>query len=414
MKKLRLILIIIAVIICVLIAVILGLNNTKDTENNINNNMYNYEEINTINFEKIKDENLYYTVKAAIQKFYNYVYEKDTDVVLAMLDNAYIKQNSITSDNLYSKLQLNAYKKLNINEMYVYNDYIYVNGNLASKDTNMQENNIYVLFKLDKSKNIFSITPLSKEIYEDSIRNNKIYDTDKLEINSYNTLTYQNLSDHIISNKYLEDYRDKIQNNIEEAYNRLNKEYRDTRFKTLDNFKTYVNENISTIKSAYVNKYIKTDKENYVEYVCVDKYNNYYIFEVTGVMEYTLKLDTYTIKTEEFKKEYNSANVQKKVAMNAQIFIQMLNSKDYENAYNLLADGFKNNYFKTLDSFKQYAKNHFFEYNNVEFEGFNQNGSSYIYNVNLTDATNRSAGIVQKNIIMQLKDNMEFVMSFNV
>ena len=132
-------------------------------------------------------------------------------------------------------------------------------------------------------------------------------------------------------------------------------------------------------------------------------------------MNYTLKLDTYTIATDKFKETYASAVDEKKVQMNIDKFFQMINRHDYKTAYSCLAESFKNNYFNTEEEFEEYAKDRFYAYSSMEFKSYEKTGSDiYVFKVELKDLLEENSESREINIIMQLQDDLDFRMSFDM
>ena len=132
-------------------------------------------------------------------------------------------------------------------------------------------------------------------------------------------------------------------------------------------------------------------------------------------MNYEVLLDNYTITTNKFKETYSEANNEKKVQMNVDKFIQMINRHDYKTSYNCISSGFKKNYLDTQEKFEEYMKNVFFEYNKFEFRNIEQKGSNlYTVTLNITDLTEESSEARNVTIIMQLNDDLDFEMSFGI
>ena len=93
----------------------------------------------------------------------------------------------------------------------------------------------------------------------------------------------------------------------------------------------------------------------------------------------------------------------------------MLNRHDYKTAYKCLADSYKNNYFKTEEAFENFAKSNFFDYNKLTFKDSEQKGERlYTCEIELTDLTGEKSETKKMNIVMQLNDNLDFVMSFSM
>ena len=94
----------------------------------------------------------------------------------------------------------------------------------------------------------------------------------------------------------------------------------------------------------------------------------------------------------------------------------MINTKDYSHAYELLDGTFRNNNFDTLDKFKEYVNENFFDYNlnttgNIDIDN---EGSTYIYTTKIKSGVGSAAESKNLTIIMQLREGTDFVMSFSL
>ena len=95
-------------------------------------------------------------------------------------------------------------------------------------------------------------------------------------------------------------------------------------------------------------------------------------------------------------------------------FIRYIESKDYDKAYALLYPDFKNNYFRTVDDFANYAKEKFpsslitVEYNNIE-----RQGKYYILFTTVKTPLDSSYSMDQKFILIENGFN-DFQLSFDV
>lgn len=167
-----------------------------------------------------------------------------------------------------------------------------------------------------------------------------------------------------------------------------------------------------------MNKYKVNKKDNHTEYICIDQYGNYYIFDEIAVMKYTVRLDTYTIDSDEFLNKYNNGSEQLKVGMNLEKVFQALNRKDYQYIYEKLYPEFRENNFPTLNKFKEYMQNEFFEINKITYGEFESKSNIDIYDVYITDAREdeEEADIkkVEKSFILKLGEGTDFEMSFNI
>ena len=163
-----------------------------------------------------------------------------------------------------------------------------------------------------------------------------------------------------------------------------------------------------------LDQYQKIVHDEYNEYVCIDNNGNYYVFNEKSVMNYEIIMDTYTIDLPEFVEKYNSANSQVKVGMNIEKILEAINRKDYQYVYNKLDDTFKSNNYPSLKDFEEEIKEKLFEKNDLEYSNFTQEGNTYIYELKVKNLNNTEDKEKDLTVIMSLKENTDFVMSFNI
>ena len=290
-----------------------------------------------------------------------------------------------------------------------------VYGRINSED-NSEALEKYYIFRVDLENMTYELEEIEDGVYE-NIDQIKLED-DETEIpnKGNNAFKYESVSNVDMCRKYLEDFRQKELNNPEEAYSMLDEEYRNERFPTFEEFQEYVNSCRDMIQYSSLSKYDVEIKDNYTEYILVDNYNNSYTIRTTGIWDYTIFLDNYTIKVDTYEEEYNKSSIDQKIQANVYIFLQMINTKDYYHAYELLDETFKNNNFDTLDKFKEYVNTNFFNYNlnttsNVDISN---EGSTYIYETKIRSGAGSAAETKKLTVIMQLKEGTDFVMSFSL
>ena len=119
-------------------------------------------------------------------------------------------------------------------------------------------------------------------------------------------------------------------------------------------------------------------------------------------MDYHIALDSYTVRDEEYKDSYAKLQNDKKVIENIKQFIEMINTKSYEQAYNLLDEQFKNTNFPTIEAFKQYISQIMFENTKAESVTITQEGYIFICDVVLVDKTSQIAEIKNVKIIQEI------------
>lgn len=439
MKKIKILIVITIIITLILICAIIVINknsnnniepnnviSNKYSENIIKNNIESNnitQSTNSINnsttsipiIKKVTSRENFYTVKSCVEKYINYIVDVDNVAVYNLLDEAYINQKNINKNNIFDMVgRINENQIFSPNKMNfakIENKEIYiVYGNIREDKLNERANEVEfnVTVILNKYNNTFSIIPgiLNIETSYAAVGKN--------EKNENNVFSIISIDDKTMANTYFLNYKSEMLYNIENAYNLLDKEYREKRFLDFYDYKQYVENNLEKIKKANLTKYYVTKYNNYTLYTCIDQYNNYYIFMETSVMEYTVMLDDYTIDTEEYISNYNSASIKEKNELNIQRFIKMINNKDYNSAYNCLNNEFKENNFKTISEFENYINNTFYKYNGVTFDTFSTEGDIGIYKINISGVQNDKYVTMTKTIIMKLGTGTDFEMSFDM
>lgn len=433
LKKIIIAILVFIIIIVLLIFIIL--NKQKNIDNNftIQGDPGIIEDFENEEIKIVTEKIDYYTVRNCINTYLNSLNEKSStyyienefdkglqkEYIYSLLSSEYIQDKKISIENvlenisifnesrIFIPIEMRVLEKKDINKFLVYGvvqnvDYEYINS-------------MYIIVNLDFKNKTFSIEPIDDDydnIDQISIINNNIL----IDCNDYNKYIEQKITNEYITNEYMLLYKRLAFSNPNILYEFLDEDYRDKRFGSLQNFKDYINDNNEQISKIRLSQYLVNNNDEYIEYVAKDQYENIYIFnEYYDIGKIKIKLDTYTIVTEKFINEYKNASEEKKVQMNIDKFIQMINRHDYKSSYNCIADSFKNNYFNSQEEFENYIINNFFSYNKFEFKGFEKKGSNvYVYNIDLIDLTGESKENKNIDIIMRLNDNMDFEMSFGM
>lgn len=335
-----------------------------------------------------------------------------------LLSKRYIENNSITVQNVNSYIHIldkdinfTALDMLYINGKNVDNFLVY--GMLADIDNNYI-GDTYILVNLDKDNRTFAIEPITGD-YNNIAQIDIIYDGNSINSNDNNIYVPIQKNDQQIAQDYFLKYKKLLQINPETVYNNFfSNDYKNKKFKSIENFKDYVDKNKEEIKNIQFDSYSVNNYTDYIEYVCMDQYENIYIFDEESIMQFELKLDTYTIPTDKFKETYDKSGNQYKVAMNIDKWIQMLNNRDYKTAYSYLDETFRNNNFESEEAFEKYMRERYPLHYDFELGENTETNGIYTQTIKLTDITGEDESIIENTIIMQLLDNYEFVMSFEV
>lgn len=449
MKNLKKIIIAIFIIIIILvISLIFLLKNNKRLEIDEfdeqveNSTLYNYEKT----LQIVTSRNDFYTVQTCVEKFYvaystafsaetnNYMLEGEAEefakqeqenninMVFNMLDEEYISFKEITKENIKNKFSKINTMVVTIENMYVSqqntNTFAYlVYGNLRDTKTNNNEQ-FSAIVKIDMLNKTFKI--LLGDYVNQKYKNVEvgreiqINVPEKISNDGSNIFDYRIVTEEQHTINLLDYYKKNLIYNRQRAYEQLDEQYKQSRFKTQQNFEQYIQNNIYNISVCTLSKYQTKKIEKGTQYVCIDQKGNYYIFQETAPMQYTVMLDTYTIDLPEFIQKYSNSSDEQKVLLNIQKIFEAINSQDYEYVYNKLDQTFKANNFSTLQDFENYANKNFFAQNKVVAGKAEKQSDVYIYNLNITDASGNNKNAINKNFVMKLKEGTDFVMSFSI
>lgn len=392
-----------------------------------------------------REANRYYTVEGIISNFNTYVSYLDSTIsdlglivpegqekqalqeyradglnyITNMLANNYKTKYSVNDEYLYNLLKNYSRKNYKITDMYVVEDSAYINTYFVYGNYSNEEFNYIVI--LDKYNYTFEIYLNNYfkdgEYSKDDISTMKTLHVEKIEKNDNNTFQYKNINREELANTYYKDYLEKMNNNIQTAYNLLDSEYKEVRFKTLTDFQDYISEVIKVDIPRSVWNYKITKYDDYTEYICQDNYGNIFVFKATGVMKYTAILDTYTVPVKSYEEEYNNSEDAKKAQLCLNRFFEALNNKDYESAYNYLNTTYRENNFKTVEEFKNYVQLNWFEYSRFTYSDAQKDEQNYMMSGSIDNTLTYGSyndRHVQKTFIVKLGTSIrDFQISFN-
>lgn len=434
-----LIVIIIAIIIAIIFSLIL-LNEKKqetliieeqDTELTIENNII-----------PIRNEEDFFTIEKIMSNYYLYVSVENKSALMNILTENYKSKNSITEDNIEEKVQEISGSGDNFftREIYYKDDLTnpkYLVYGIIEKDKEPMES--YAIIYINNETSSYAIEPITEELYnmykQEEIEIPTLQSIERKEYNSYIKVT---ITQEEIINKYFESYvRDTIYY-TQYAYSKLEEEYKNAKFPTIQDYQMYINNKSEELKSFLaeemktkedfqtteeymdylynyeakgVDKYRIDIKDDYTQYTIIDSNGNYYIMRFTSPMDYTIILDTYTIDLPEFIEQYQSVDDAGKVQLNIQRFFDAINDGDYKYAYNKLDQTYRNNNFPTQADFENYMKTTFYSQNKLGYTSYEKNGDLYIYKMVITNADNETQTI-EKQFVVKLLEGTDFVMSF--
>ena len=436
------IMLVIAIIALIIILNLINKNN-QQTDISEDEGIEAYQKETDTILSQVTNRVDYYTVKTCIGKYYadysilfnpeiyyiGFSEERvkqeqadNTQAIYDMLDSQYITEKGITIDNLGTNL-----KKIEVITPYITNMYvnhrtnnmdIYVIDGTIKTDITDAGEKFQIILKLDILNKTFSIMPSEyvEEKYGNILegQNLDIELTDSIEKNNNNQFVYRTITEEDYMKDLFAELKNELLYDHEKAYNHLNEEYRNKKFATLEKFNNWATSKEEEYKNMVLAQYQTVQEDGYTQYVLVDQNGKYYIFNETGVMDYTTMLDTYTVDLPEFIEKYNKSNEADKAGMNLQKIVDAINDRDYTYVYNKLDETFKQNNFKTENDFIAYMQNAFYANNNVEFSNYRASGDLHIFDATFTDKNNANNQARSKTFIIQLKEGTDYRLSFNV
>ena len=413
MRNIKLLIIILTIfsviLICTIIA--LGVQNSKmQNDTNIENNIENIESSNitentmsanpeltyNTSLQEVTSNSILYSISNNINKYFNYIKEGNTQAVNELGGNTVY---TISNNVKYVVKQAYSTENEYITKYYTYGILTIANGNLTAT-----EQEVFNIIYVDIENNTYLIEQATKEELSNMKKLGKDENID-IPQGTYNNFEYEYINNVKQMEIYLEDFVFEIFNNIENAYNLLNEEYRTRRFGNINEFVEYVTEKQNQIRNIKIVQYSVDDEGGTKVYKGTDEYGNYYQIIENAYMEYEVILDNYTMQ------DYSSSSDEEKIEKSAEKFILMLNSADYTNAYNLLESTFKATYFPTEQDFINHIKNNWYERNIIASKEVNSEG---ICIVTIKDAISTESNQMQKQFKITMGEGMNFEIEFDL
>jgi len=370
----------------------------------------NEEASKKIEITSVKTHKEYYTVSNIVATYYGYIAENNEDAISNIVNKDYLTNNSIEKID-------SEFPVFNTDEMFVQKndnnlDIYYVYGNVKEYLDSTESKDVYFEIFVDNVNYAFEILPINKEVYDKIINENRLGEAKEIAKNEYNGFSYLAITDMTKSSFIFNDYSQVLKGSIEESYNLLDEEYRNKKFNGIEEYKKYLATK-EGLDFSILKDYSVEENDGYTEYNCIDQNGNKFIFREKAVMEYAVMFDDYIIGTQDFLERYEATTEQGRVALNIDRFFKAINDKSYYYAYNCLSEGFRNNYFKTLEEFETYVNQNLYKDFRIEYNGVEEDAELYKCTINIIDLEQEETS-TQKTIIMKLKEETDFELSFNV
>lgn len=380
---LMIVIILIVIVSIIVLLILLEKNKINSTNVNISNNVNNSVDESTFgNVVKVENKKKFFTVAECISK-------------------------SISDEAYFIPLKMNLLEGINIDTYGIY-------GLIMDKNYDNFKY-VYYIVKLDSFNETYEVN-LSEKEYRNLDEIDLKSDDVEIKYDGNNKFSYLDVNDEFMISTYMDYYKKIVLSNSELLYNDfLDEDYKNKKFGNESNFKQYIDNNKENIININPIKYSIDNFTDYKQYTIQDNFNNYYIIKENGVMNFTMLLDNYTINTDEFNEKYDKASDKVKISTNIDKIFKMINNKEYKEIYdNYLNSGFKNNYFSNYTQYEDFMKSKFFDYNYVGNLSIDSQGTYYIVNVNYKEGLSSAAEERKINIIMQLNENTDFEISFEM
>lgn len=442
MDKIKKIVIILTLLMLIIISIIIFLliknkDNVQEIINSEEGDIGEQIQYNTSQIEVVKDKEKFFTVENCVITYldilninnssYYTTDENGNEIkiiedeeinqnIIDILSKKYVNENNITTKNINQKIEIFKENLLftpiemkMIAEEKIEN-YL-VHGILANID-NKYIKDMYIIVNLNKENRVFSITPINEK-YENIEEIKFEYNDEIITQNNNNSYITKALTYEETAKKYFQICKNLLITKPKVIYDKLEKEYKEAKFKTYEEFEEYLDERQNEIKTNRLTQYNIDDKSNIKTITLRDQYENMYIISEEYIMKFDLRLDNYTILEGSILDKFNKGSEQTKVGVNIERILEAINHKDYQFVYSKLNETFKNNNFSDINKFKQYIQTKFYDNSDIEYIKYSTEGNTHIFNINIKDTKNIS-NINNLNIIMQLKEGMDFEMSFGI
>lgn len=341
------------------------------------------------------------------------------DIRINLLDNNYIKRNNINTSNFKEKIE--TYDK---NIMFTpikmkmieggWSNILFAYGVITDKESYEYIKDIYFKIYIDKKNNTFSLEPIelkNNETFDDFEIEYRDLNIEKNDNNIYESKDNDSLPENV-AKKYMGYVKRLMITKPELMYSRLEEKYKNAKFDEYNKFYKYVLNNKATIINAMLKEYKTSIDENIYKIIIKDQYSNIYTIYENNIMDFTIRLDNYTILEDEILEKYNSSTNLNKINMQLARIIESINNKDYEFTYKRINEEFKKQNFANINEFENFIKNNFFDKNEINNISYTEENEIYILSCTIKNSNN-SDETKDIKILIKLLENTELEISFS-
>ena len=400
MKKMKiLIILLIILIIITTLSIVILLPKLKDEEiRNLDSEVSNEDILDIREETSYKG---YVIIQKCIGNYIEYSNESNEEKLAAILEK---EEKTEKFDEVYYLKIEQIYKIERINDTTYF------------VETTLDDKNVYFVINVDYITKSYNIRKSTETEYKNAKENNidtKYLKSIEIKSNDYNKIEDKDLSNEQVMSKYFYNYLQLELTKPEVAFTILEKGYKSQKFgNDINKYKEYIENNKEKLADTAIVESSVNASDNSTQYTIVDTYGKTYIIKEYKYTDYTIEIQEDNKENEEYLNKYLALSPTEKVEENIKRVYQLIDDKEYESVYNLLDSQFKSSNFATLEQFENYAKETFFEYNVLGKITIQEQGQNYVINVPYKDGYSSVAEKREKNFVMRLQENTDFILSF--
>lgn len=241
--------------------------------------------------EILKDQELFFGIQKIINNFYEKIQYKETENILNILSDEYIKEKNINKNNVFSYLK-SDYQIVSYTPKIVYYNsnssvtYYFVNGYLMDipfdEENSIYYDNINFLIIVDSSNN-YQIMPFESSNILNYANN---YNIQYKEINNNFYFNKNIISEETKLTIYLNEFINLLIYKPDKAYNMLNDETKN-KYLSYTDFENQII-NIYEKYSTEIFSYASNEKNNKTEYTIIDDNQNTIKITEYNIMDFKI------------------------------------------------------------------------------------------------------------------------------
>ncbi len=434
-KNIRnIIIILIIVIIAIIILLVNNINQKDGTTNSTQNELDSGEVVEQNKIIEVTDMNKYYTVKQNFDEYLNTIntyanpyFEEREDGsfvfsdeereqfyidVYNLVNQEYLNENNITENNISDEF--------GFQDKFVFNTIIdmkvCVNENIEQyiikyivqdREYNVLDEK-YISIIMDINNKTYEVIP-EVDVQEDNYEIHILKNIEAVEANENNKYTDKNITTTDLIKNYLDFYKKVILGKSEIIYDLLDEEYKQSRFPTIEDFNKYIQLNKTEISTARAEQFKEIEEDGYIQYVIIDQFGKYYIFNDISVNKFEIILDVYSVDVEFWVDEYSKSSDTEKVASNLAKILDAVANRDVEYIYNKLNKDYIDLNFNSDDSVYELIQTKF--YPGMKVGNLNVESQGDVYTLTL-EVLNEDDSLKDTIVLfMQLGENQDFEIS---